>query len=92
MSLFDVIRYPIDINFRVEDLDRIPTKLLQSWWYDVVENKSAHFPSGLQQIIEWGEIGTYFISDYLRNTNDALKWRDYALEDLKRRIRNYEPI
>lgn len=32
MSLFDVIKYPIDINYRVEDLQRIPEAILNNWW------------------------------------------------------------
>ena len=31
MSLFDVIAYPIDIRFRLEDLERIPSNILWEW-------------------------------------------------------------
>ena len=33
MSIFDVIKYPVDENFEVEDLRRIPPKALSAWWY-----------------------------------------------------------
>lgn len=31
MSLFDIIKYPIDIRFRLEDLERIPSNILWIW-------------------------------------------------------------
>lgn len=33
MSLFDVVRYPIDERFEPEDLSRIPQRALHDWWY-----------------------------------------------------------
>lgn len=32
MTIFTAIKYPIDINFRTEDLERIPTSVLWCWW------------------------------------------------------------
>jgi hypothetical protein len=32
MSLFTTLRYPIDINFRIEDLNRMPSSVLALWW------------------------------------------------------------
>ena len=37
MSLFDVIRWPIDERFLLEDLERIPNKILIKWWKEDVK-------------------------------------------------------
>lgn len=31
-NLFNLLRYPITIEFREEDLERLPTKVFYSWW------------------------------------------------------------
>ena len=36
MSLFDTIRYPVDENFRREDIERLPLELIADWCrYDI---------------------------------------------------------
>ena len=34
MSIFDVIKYPINEEFELEDLKRIPAPALVNWWFD----------------------------------------------------------
>ena len=33
MSIFDVVKYPIDERFEQADLRRIPPRALSAWWY-----------------------------------------------------------
>jgi len=46
MSLFDVIRYPIDIQFQLESLDAIPYRIVRDWWYWAYRDGYARWPSG----------------------------------------------
>lgn len=33
MNIFTAIKYPVDEDFRIEDLKRIPTRVLEAWWH-----------------------------------------------------------
>lgn len=34
MSLFDIIRCRLTIEYRVEDLSQVPYDVIEKWWYD----------------------------------------------------------
>ena len=95
MSLFDVIKYPIDERFSVEDLDRIPKHILIDWWCN---NQSlAKIREQLPNItnITKTRNTTHHIyavlqdKDYLSST--AIHNID-ILQSLRKHIAEYEPI
>jgi hypothetical protein len=75
MSLFDVIRYPIDSRFRVEDLERIPADVLREWYRENLNPNSE-----LSQ-----EITPWFLHTYIKIFTRSIK--ESSLEDLQKKIR-----
>ena len=81
MALFDVLRYSIDIDFKEEDLNRIPIEILNDWW--IVDlgygyNLYSGYPSPGSRISERMRI----VSTYER--------KEYLLLMLKKRIQEYD--
>jgi len=86
MSLFDVIRYPIDVNFRLEDLEHIPSNILNEWWDEVVEYRSKTESDLATALMKYWRGSVIDMDFYLRfNTNRG--WKKYALKVLQRRLK-----
>lgn len=92
MSLFDVLRYPLDINFTVEDLNRIPCSILNEWWDGLIE---------LHKLSTFGGVaGMMYNPDYLvarmsfyMNVCAKDERKAYALKVLQHRLKEYdEPV
>lgn len=83
MSLFDVIRYPINYQFHFEDLDRIPRPIIHKWIDDDFEDKLfSHFNR---------ERATHSIFFYLQLQISIIK-RDRLLKCLQKRIKEYDEL
>ena len=41
IDTFIAIKYPVDIRFRLEDLDELPEFVIMSWWDKMVNNNVA---------------------------------------------------
>ena len=88
MSLFDVIRYPIDINFRLEDLERIPSKILTDWWSECVDIRDRMIGDIYHSwMVSCGETA-HHMSAFMNNISDT-ELREAALKALQRRLREY---
>lgn len=89
MSLFDIIKYPIDIRFRLEDLERIPSNILDEWWKELCESyKDTCLLSTFFKIEEYGNTVdrmTFYVSGVNENY-----WNEYALKALQRRIQEHD--
>lgn len=84
MSLFDVIRYPINNLLQFEDLNRIPHPIIRKWIdNDFGDSLFSHFYTGE---------ATHSILFYLQLQVSILE-QDRLLKCLQRRIEEYdEPI
>ena len=90
MSLFDVIRYPIDNRFLIEDLERIPVEILNECWDEISEER-AHLrdnkvnPNMSKDLLI--EHRSYYATHIMSSW-----WSNELLERIKARIKAYEPI
>lgn len=50
MSLFDVIRYPIDRCFRTDHLESLPPHILKEWWDWAAQHGHGTSPSNRARI------------------------------------------
>ena len=76
MNTFNVLRYPVDRRFAVEDLQRLPNDILQEWWYNDLRGVS--------------EPSAAFVSAVISTATEAYSAR--ALQQLKDRIKNYDSV
>ena len=93
MSLFDVIRYPVNKDFTVEDLERIPFPLLIEWWTELIEYSSIHhgifYMSRMKRCMERHIDSAFWMSQCMKTT-DLPKFKKYALEALQRRLNEHD--
>ena len=82
MSLFDIIKYPIDIRFRLEDLKRIPSKVLWIWCKeDLCIDPMLSSPKAIL---------SYFYSYAPIMTGNRMQWLEVQLKALQRRIQEHD--
>jgi hypothetical protein len=86
MSLFDIIRYPIDINFRLEDLERIPCNILDEWWRELVEYRKKDQVGWNKSWMTFRGETTQSKHSYMENIS-ADDWKEHALQALQRRLK-----
>lgn len=76
MNAFNVLKYPVDERFVVEDLQRLPNDMLQEWWYND---------------LQWvSEPSITFVSAVLPTCTE--EYHAKALQQLKDRIKNYDGV
>ena len=92
MSLFDLIRYPVDIDFIPEDLDRLPKEVLLKWWGEMADDiVASRRPTYSYQYLmqnvaaSTGRMHGYFI-------HRKKEFREDSLKKLKQIIEDHEPI
>lgn len=89
MSLFDVLRYPVNKDFTVEDLERIPFPLLTEWWNELILYREEHhgffYVKRMKRYID----SAYRMSYYMKG-NNLPKFKEYALEALQRRLNEHD--
>jgi len=83
MSLFDTIRYPITIVFRIEDLQRIPNDILWDWIKKDLKVEMIPHPNQVYRHM----VG---IHNFIKVAPTS--YRETQLKSLQRRIEEYEPI
>ena len=82
MSLFDIIKYPIDIRFQSEDLKRIPSIILWEWAKeDLGMDPIISRPINLHSYVNNGKI--WFDNIWIGN-------RKVWLKALQRRIQEHD--
>jgi hypothetical protein len=89
MSLFDVIRYPINESFLEEDLARIPSIILNDWWKEFIEHKKKMMPGYTGVWMSHHISSPKNMSRYMRMTGEQW-YHEYALKDLQRRLKEYD--
>ena len=89
MSLFDVIKYPIDISFRLEDLERIPSDILKEWWKECIEIRNELWENndGLWLMIRGSS--TKGIHEYFQ-CEHTIGLHERALKALQRRLNEHD--
>lgn len=88
MSLFDVLRYPIDERYRLDDLQRIPWHILDAWWKEVAHRRGAEPAERFCGMSLYGQ--SIIEMEFYIHYHSA--WPKYALEMLRLKIEEYEPI
>ena len=76
MNAFNVLKYPVDEEFKVEDLQRLPNDMLRDWWYNDLRGVSNPSPT--------------FVSAIL--TSSTEEYHAKALQQLRDRIKNYDSL
>jgi len=101
MSLFDVIRYPINDIFDTDELDKLPISILKDWISECVDIVQYGYPYKNLPRPDWGVVILHLIHGYLL-CHDAKKYTDMEREIiqeslkikftalLKKRIENYD--
>ena len=96
MTLLHIIKYPITVDFKQEDLERMPAELLIDWWKNEPE---LHY---YQQ--SYGHNSDYIINTRTSNTARAReinnvfryychpKHKSTVLKSLKKYILEYDSI
>ena len=84
MTLFDVLRYPIDENVgkTFASIDKVPNEILLTWYREDLDGKS--YPSTANIYNEFRHFYAF--------KPDAFKLRHECIVRLKKRIFEYDPI